>query len=192
MSALGDRPRARCGPVTMVADLAAEVDALEADRDEVRRDLERLHSWAGLMELLDEHWPESIFPTTRDREDRDAGARIVSLLRWVDDLRADERAQSKVLEKAKAERDAARRELDELRQRVEGALGPARMMDRAEACQTLNAVRAALDPAPPHQDAHAGCGDRLTDRGDVGPCIAVGPHDQHDDGHGITWTRSTV
>lgn len=140
MSALGDRLRARCGPVTMVADLAAEV-------------------------FFERH-----FETARAAFD------VTKL----------------GLKRAEIERDAARRELDELRQRVEGALGPARMMDRAEACQALNAVRAALDPAPPHQDAHAGCGDRLTDRGDVGPCIAVGPHDQHDDGHGITWTRSTV
>lgn len=47
------------------------------------------HSWAGLMALLDEHWPEGIFPTREDDEARDAGARIVSLIRWVDRLRGD-------------------------------------------------------------------------------------------------------
>ena len=41
-------------------------------------------SWAGLMELLDEHWPADLFPTLEDDPERDAGARIVSLLRWVD------------------------------------------------------------------------------------------------------------
>jgi hypothetical protein len=46
------------------------------------------HSWAGLMDLLDEHWPEDVFPTVPDREDRDPGARIVSLLRWLDAERA--------------------------------------------------------------------------------------------------------
>jgi len=46
------------------------------------------HSWAGLMALLDEHWPEDIFPTREDDITRDAGARIVSLVRWVDRLRA--------------------------------------------------------------------------------------------------------
>jgi len=48
---------------------------------------ERLISWAGLMELLDEHWPADIFPTLEDDLERDAGARIVSLLRWVDRLK---------------------------------------------------------------------------------------------------------
>ena len=45
-------------------------------------------SWAGLMELLDEHWPADLFPTLKDDPKRDAGARIVSLLRWVDRDRA--------------------------------------------------------------------------------------------------------
>ncbi len=49
------------------------------------------HSWAGLMALLDEHWPEDIFPTREDDIARDAGARIVSLIRWVDRLRGDAR-----------------------------------------------------------------------------------------------------
>jgi len=44
-------------------------------------------SWAGLMELLDEHWPTDLFPTLEDDPERDSGARIVSLLRWVDRLR---------------------------------------------------------------------------------------------------------
>lgn len=49
-------------------------------------EVERLHSWQGLMSLLDEHYPETIFPTTEDREDRDSGPRITSLLRNVDKL----------------------------------------------------------------------------------------------------------
>jgi hypothetical protein len=48
------------------------------------------HSWAGLMALLDEHWPADIFPTLHhDSESRDAGARIVSLLRWVGQLKTE-------------------------------------------------------------------------------------------------------
>lgn len=46
--------------------------------------LEELHSWVGLMSLLDEHWPEDIFPTQEDTEQRDPGPRIVSLIRTVD------------------------------------------------------------------------------------------------------------
>jgi hypothetical protein len=46
------------------------------------------HSWTGLMQLLDEHWPDDIFPTKyADDPKRDAGPRIVSLMRWVDQLR---------------------------------------------------------------------------------------------------------
>ena len=52
-------------------------------------EVERLHSWDGLMSVLDEHWPEAIFPTVEDSEDRDWGPCIVSLLRWVDQSRTD-------------------------------------------------------------------------------------------------------
>ena len=54
---------------------------------ELVAEIERLHSWQGLMSLLDEHYPESIFPTTEDREDRDPGPRIVSLIRQIDELK---------------------------------------------------------------------------------------------------------
>jgi len=40
-------------------------------------------SWDGLMDLLDAHWPEKVFPTMDDCVDRDPGPRIVSLLRRV-------------------------------------------------------------------------------------------------------------
>jgi hypothetical protein len=56
---------------------------------EQRAELERLHSWDGLLALLDDHWPEDIFPTKPDSETRDPGSRIVSLLRWVERLRAE-------------------------------------------------------------------------------------------------------
>lgn len=55
---------------------------------ELIAEVERLHSWDGLMSLLDEHWPEDIFPTLPDTDRRDPGPRIVSLLRWVDKLKA--------------------------------------------------------------------------------------------------------
>lgn len=46
-------------------------------------------SWAGLMQLLDHHWPDDIWPTLHhDDLARDTGARLISLLRWVDQLRA--------------------------------------------------------------------------------------------------------
>lgn len=46
------------------------------------------HTWTGLMALLDEHWPEEVFPTRTDHPDRDPGPRIISLLRQVDRLQA--------------------------------------------------------------------------------------------------------
>jgi hypothetical protein len=62
--------------------------ALVAELAEARAELTRLHSWEGLMELLDEHWPTDLIPTLPDDDTRDPGPRIVSLLRWVAELRA--------------------------------------------------------------------------------------------------------
>lgn len=70
------------------------------------------HSWRGLMALLDEHWPEDIFPTSYpDDITRAAGARIVSLIRWADRMHA--------------ERDQARAQVQRVRELdpVEVALG---------------------------------------------------------------------
>lgn len=67
---------------TLVPDLTSALKGAQAE-------IERLHSWDGLMALLDEHWPADIFPTMPDREDRDPGPRIVSLIRWVDQLCAE-------------------------------------------------------------------------------------------------------
>lgn len=50
-------------------------------------EIRRLHTWDGLMSLLDEHYPVDIFPTEPDRDDRDPGPRIISLLRTVSELR---------------------------------------------------------------------------------------------------------
>ena len=47
-------------------------------------------SWGGLMRLLDEHWPDDIFPTKYANDPkRDAGPRIVALTRLVDKLTAE-------------------------------------------------------------------------------------------------------
>ena len=63
------------------------VPELVAELKTTRAELERLHSWDGLMSLLDEHYPEDIFPTLEDRLDRDIGPRIISLLRQIQRLR---------------------------------------------------------------------------------------------------------
>jgi len=60
--------------------------------------LDHLRTWNGLMELMDEKWPEDIFPTREDDTARDPGPRILSLLRWNIRLRRE-------LAEVKAERD---------------------------------------------------------------------------------------
>ena len=67
-----------------IAHARTDVERLLAALDEARAEVERLHSWSGLMELLDEHWPADIFPTLPDDDRRDLGPRIVSLIRMVD------------------------------------------------------------------------------------------------------------
>lgn len=69
-------------------------------QERAEAELDRLHSWAGLMELLDEHWPESIFPTLPDSTERDAGPRIISLIRRVDAAEARIKAVRDVLDAA--------------------------------------------------------------------------------------------
>lgn len=64
-------------------------DLASASREALVAHVLRLHSWDGLMELLDEHWPTDIFPTLPDSGSRDPGPRIVSLLRWLDAARKD-------------------------------------------------------------------------------------------------------
>lgn len=62
---------------------------INAVRPVLLAELDRLHSWDGLMSLLDEHWPEDLHPTLDDDNQRDPGPRIVSLLRRVDRLRKE-------------------------------------------------------------------------------------------------------
>ena len=52
--------------------------------------VDSLHSWRGLMALMDEHWPADIF-TMGDEPPTgpgDPGPRILALARWVDALQA--------------------------------------------------------------------------------------------------------
>lgn len=78
-----------------------------ADRRALVTELERLHSWDGLMELLDEHWPADIFvvPTLEEvygelyRCNKDGtytranpGVRITGLMRWLDNVRQERKA----------------------------------------------------------------------------------------------------
>lgn len=77
------------GPAQAVGRVSSVGDLVAGDVVDAAAEVERLHSWDGLMELLNEHWPDDIFPTAADREGRDPGPRIVSLLRWLDLARGD-------------------------------------------------------------------------------------------------------
>jgi hypothetical protein len=69
-------------------------EALRRERDAALAELDRLHSWSGLMELLDEHWPATIFPGPADAADArgDDGPRILALIRAVDVERSSRQA----------------------------------------------------------------------------------------------------
>lgn len=58
-------------------------DECHQQRDVARAELARLHSWNGLMSLLDEHYPADIFIGSSG----DHGPRVVALIREIDSLR---------------------------------------------------------------------------------------------------------
>jgi len=62
------------------------VASIRADRDRLAAELAELHTWRGLMSLLDEHWPADVFD---GRPGVDPGPRIVVLMRQVDLLRRE-------------------------------------------------------------------------------------------------------
>ena len=75
---------------------AARAELIEDDIPELVAEVERLREemdgmvnkdWHGLMAILEDIYPEDTFPTMADDPERDAGPRIISLLRVVDGLR---------------------------------------------------------------------------------------------------------
>lgn len=67
-------------------------DAIRSAADtieQLQKQVEKLQTWDGLMGTLDKLYPEDVVPTLPDSETRDPGARIVSLLRKVEKLRAE-------------------------------------------------------------------------------------------------------
>jgi hypothetical protein len=87
----------------VVHDLAQYLEWVDVDRRALLAEVDRLHSWGGLMSLVDEHYPADIFPRGEDREDRDTGPRIISLLAEVDRLNKENDALAHDLVEAKAE-----------------------------------------------------------------------------------------
>lgn len=68
--------------------------ALEAE-------VERLHSWGGLLSLLDEHWPEDVFPDRTGKPDRDTGPRLVAAIRRAENAKAEVARRDKVLDEVR-------------------------------------------------------------------------------------------
>ena len=105
-------------------------------------------TWDGLLALLDEVYPDDVFPTLPDDPARDAGPRAVSLIRYA--------------RRVEAERDALRAERDALAARIERARALADVLDSEgretaalggvyrqglgdSACDAAARIRAALD-----------------------------------------------
>jgi hypothetical protein len=90
------------------SEIMAVVAPIVSARDAAVEQLERLHSWGGLLELLDEHWPADIFPVpetieaAKSQERRDIGPVVLSLIRWVDRLSVDLAAARQQLDQVRA------------------------------------------------------------------------------------------
>lgn len=91
----------------------AELPEIETDRyalicrlldhaDALETELTRLHSWDGLIELLNEHWPAEIF----NGSSGDPGPTIVALIRVIDGLQQDNASQRAAVETADVLADA--------------------------------------------------------------------------------------
>jgi hypothetical protein len=102
---------------TMLASLHARIRDALVSRDAAVEQLERLHSWGGLLTLLDEHWPTDIFPVpetveaSKSQERRDTGPVVLGLIRWVDRLSADLADARQQLDHARADGQTAQRDL---------------------------------------------------------------------------------
>ena len=83
-----DLTNANPAAVLALLDAAERLAEVEAERDALAEEVADMvpRDWHGLMTILADVYPETAFPTLPDHEARDAGPRIVSLLRRVDDL----------------------------------------------------------------------------------------------------------
>lgn len=77
----------RLDAISLMPSIAYNLAASALDVPALLDEVERLHSWDGLMSLLNEMYPDDIYPTREDDQSRDPGPRIVSLLRRLDEAR---------------------------------------------------------------------------------------------------------
>ena len=103
-----------------------EAATIAADVERLVGEVTRLHSWEGLMSLLDEHYPADIFTATS----QDSGPRIVALMREIDRLNSleaktdaawdrDRRGYCAALVQRDAEIDRLKAEVHRLEQGVQ-------------------------------------------------------------------------
>jgi len=128
--------------------LLQEVDRLRAENTaqaealaEARGEVAFHHTWDGLMALMEQHYPEEVFPIVAGPDRRDPGPRIVSLVRWVDQVRAELASMTKFAEDLREERDQRLR--SEGKRGVERDALAAKIADAAELhlpwfCETCN------------------------------------------------------
>lgn len=67
--------------------LAGVADRAEKVISKLVAEVRFLRTWDGLMFNLDRFYPEDVFPIAPDDPERDAGARIISLIRYLADAR---------------------------------------------------------------------------------------------------------
>ena len=108
-------------------------------------------TWDGLLALLDEVYPDDVFPTLPDDPARDAGPRAVSLIRYA--------------RRVEAERDALRAERDALAARIERV--------RALHVRTTISVLPCECPGETHE-AHVPPDDCTTDLAVCAACYELG------------------
>jgi len=81
-----DRLRRDLGEAAAVrTKLTEQVEALCVEQDRLRESLAEARTWRGVQAFIDEQYPVSVFPVEPDSEQRDDGARILSLLRHLDE-----------------------------------------------------------------------------------------------------------
>lgn len=144
-------------PILVEADTDRRLLLAEVDR--LRAEARRLHTWDGLMSLLDEHWPEAILPTLPDEPARDAGSRIVSLIRWIEMLHTETRRLGVSLAETIQERQQLRTRLADAEQTRRAALAVAADLteDLAEArAHEPATATGAPDPDPSEGPAPTG------------------------------------